>query len=732
MQPLPITFKSRETKYYPCFGPLGISGLWLSVQYPLDCRFLVGDALWHRYDRIERLGTDTWLSSLQCCRRGLIIALSDKWTSVDCGRIRLNREISVAWTQDPYHQEFSGNGLQLHLQLDVFPTAAGNWRFFAPSAVYTLYQDPERLNFLTALSEERFAYPLIMAYNDFLRIAICISRVSLPKFDEAPIRPHKEHRYLQKTDIGSLGFSLSEEQVSLHAYWPYYEGDRSVALDSQWSPASAFYPLSGSNFSVSLSYEILVFEADTFSDAAFLAFKNAASLANPVPVQLPFSLEEARKYRIAALQKTYREWGEDGAGFFFNFDPTRGYDAPPRAFGTSFKAWDTRRCGDLLEYGFTGRQLNAAYILAEACRGEWIDRGRRVVDFFVRNCTVPTGWLYTIYDVSKRRPIYTIGDPQGPVLHYSDLFPKPANYLRSMTEAAFDLLLNYQLHHALGQTAERWLEICRRFADFLIEHQNADGSWYRAYTPEGEPVSSAVWAHRSEFAMKSATAIPIPYLIAFSEVQENSIDQYIAAARRAGLYLLQHNIAYDHYEGGTLDNPNVIDKEAALYTMTALLSLYDCLQERSFLDGALRAAKLAITWNYLWDVPFPPGTPLYQASFRSSGWGGINCVWGGGVVDIYSLFSLRDFYRLYELTGEAFFMRLAELIAYGTQQCLSYPGNLMWFTDIGMQPEGIALSNQGADEGLITKGSFWGSFGWIYSAGIFGLDNYLREKKLMK
>ena len=48
---------------------------------------------------------------------------------------------------------------------------------------------------------------------------------------------------------------------------------------------------------------------------------------------------------------------------------------------------------------------------------------------------------------------------------------------------------------------------------------------------------------------------------------------------------------------------------------------------------AARAGGLALTWNYLWDVPFEPGTRLAGESFKSSGWGGISILWGAGVVD---------------------------------------------------------------------------------------------------
>ena len=49
----------------------------------------------------------------------------------------------------------------------------------------------------------------------------------------------------------------------------------------------------------------------------------------------------------------------------------------------------------------------------------------------------------------------------------------------------------------------------------------------------------------------------------------------------------------------------------------------------------------------------------------------------------------------------------------------------MGFADSGMQPEGFGICPQGLDEGMIKKGDIWGTLGWIYSAGIGGVERYL-------
>jgi len=74
---------------------------------------------------------------------------------------------------------------------------------------------------------------------------------------------------------------------------------------------------------------------------------------------------------------------------------------------------------------------------------------------------------------------------------------------------------------------------------------------------------------------------------------------------------------------------------------------------------------------------------------------------------------------------------VVELIKSGTQQLLSYPGEYYDMVSFGMQEEGFACSNQGADEGMIKKGSTWGSLGWIYAAGTYGLLRGMTQSKVL-
>jgi hypothetical protein len=143
------------------------------------------------------------------------------------------------------------------------------------------------------------------------------------------------------------------------------------------------------------------------------------------------------------------------------------------------------------------------------------------------------------------------------------------------------------------------------------------------------------------------------------------------------------------------------------------------------LAAAHRAASIAITWHSLWEVPNVPGTPVAEAGVSSVGWGGINSVWGAGCTDIYSLFFAADLHRLGLVVGDEALCRVAELVACSSVELLSVPGQLHGLADTGMQPEGMSFCPQGLDDGLIRKGDIWGGLGWPYTAGTYGLQQYL-------
>lgn len=702
----------------------------------MDIRFLDGTHIRRGYDNLARL-LDAYQGTCQIVHAGMRWAVRDTWSLAAADCVHLDRLISVE--PDLQTEDDRGTPTAFHLTLALtLDSLIEDGRPFVPA---NLYESAQLSSGRTAsYSDGRLAYPLAAWYDQQRRSALAIIRSQLAKYDEYRKRERGEGDFPHMTDLGSMFVSRGLDDVRVGADFPYYEGDISSALDSQGSSARAYHPVTGDRMQLGLSYDIVTGEAADFSAAVRWSLGHAIRLSPPKPAELPFSLHDAVGFRLRSCARTYTEWQDGGAGFQLNFDPEGGYDSTAQAFGASFAEHAMQRASDIFEYGFTGRQLNVAWALARNLGGEWLDRGRRACDHFVRHLTTPSGFMFSHYDKAKRRPLFSIGDPDGPVLHYLGTSTEQGSYLRLMTETATDLLLNWELHSQVDRDQPHWLRAAIRLGDFLVRCQNPDGSWYRAYTMAGTGIRGGPWLGDEENS-KSSTAVAIPFLLALAAIDDRALEaadqsdgsvtgvdkgrRYVAAAERAGRFVVDRHVAEDRYHGGTLDNPNVVDKESALLTMSALLGLYQRTRDTGYLTAAERAARVGASWTSLWDVPLVTGTPLGRARVRSTGWGGINSIWGAGVTDIYSLFFLADLADLADLTGDDYFTLIAYLTACGTAQLLSYPEEKFGFADVGMQPEGIAFCDQGVDEGLIAKGNIWGGLGWIYTAGTYGLGGYL-------
>ncbi|OZM75410.1 hypothetical protein [Pseudonocardia sp. MH-G8] len=635
-------------------------------------------------------------------------------------------ELRDVWSADDH-------GVTVHRRLRVGPGAGtvgaalalkahvnDGFRMLVPGAVYSPEQHAGHAE--TVLSEDRIATPAVTARRPDGRV-VGLLRLTPATRDTAPVRTPGGQEFLQDTDIGAVGFSPD----ALHARVPYRNSAGSSALDSDGTPSRAYLPIGPDGGEITVSYRFWTDQMPTFADAAAATVERALAAHGIEPVDPPITLAEAVRLRRDGLARTYREWSGGGAGFVLNFDPDRGYTTPARAFGASFANHEMSRALDILEYGFTGRQLDAAHVLAEHDPEAWLDRGGRVCDFFVATMTTPSGWNHSHYDLARAAPVPPIGGDR-PLLHYLAPSDVTGTYLRLITEPAEDLLHNYLLHRAHGDERPHWRDAVRRTADFLVRVQHPDGSWFRAYTPDGDPITQGSWFGDDGPAARSATAVPVPFLLHAASALPDRADRFRRAAEHACRFVRHAQVDPDEYRGGTLDNPNVIDKEAAHLACRALLALYRATgtSRPELLESAARAAMVAASWTSLWDVPSRPGTRLHRHGVRSIGWGGINEIWGTGVTDIYSLFFLDDLLALSELTGRPLFARVADLIAHGTAQLLAHDGDCYGFADTGMQPEGIAFADQGVDDSLIRKGDTWGGLGWIYAAGTSGLSSWCR------
>ena len=59
------------------------------------------------------------------------------------------------------------------------------------------------------------------------------------------------------------------------------------------------------------------------------------------------------------------------------------------------------------------------------------------------------------------------------------------------------------------------------------------------------------------------------------------------------------------YVGGTPDNPNTVDKEAAIFALYGFNAIHELTGDLKYLKAAEHAANCAMSWTYCYDFAIP-------------------------------------------------------------------------------------------------------------------------------
>jgi len=330
------------------------------------------------------------------------------------------------------------------------------------------------------------------------------------------------------------------------------------------------------------------------------------------------------------------------------------------------------------QMGFIGMQHAAAFQLVRHGRNneqpEYVKRGSDIIQFWVD---------HSFLKESHRLPSTWYAGGWGDRWEED----KYKSFLRNVAEGTFDILCAYELESRYGEPHPDWLAYCQRFADWLLESQSEDGSWNNRYSLEGTPVLDNGPA-------PSGSLFPVPLLLKLHSLTGKQA--YLDAALKAGEFGYREFYVKGVYRGGAVDNPNVMDKEAAMMSFRSFLNLYESTKEDRWLEAAKSAALFSETWTYIWDVPIPSAfyefyKTLFRPGFRSTGIGLVAT--GLSYADWYAARHAGDFYRLYQITGDDHYKHFADILLHNTKQTMDIQGSLAEgrYGRPGLQVEGMDL-----------------------------------------
>lgn len=333
--------------------------------------------------------------------------------------------------------------------------------------------------------------------------------------------------------------------------------------------------------------------------------------------------------------------------------------------------------------GFTGKALETAELLLWASDQPWSGdsagvyrrKGEGLFRQFIKlklNPPVGEG-----FDMNTGQPALAI--------------PKDGQvYLRSFGDDIKATLRAYRREKRAGRDHTDWLTWARQFGDWLLTEQRpADGGIPRSWKPGTGEVADA---------SATSTYNAVPMLLLLSELTKD--DAYRQAAIRAGEYSWQQSGQRFgrgptlRFTGGTIDNPDVLDKEAGTLSLEAYLALYETTKETKWLDRAKAAADFAETWMYAWNVPMPA-----DADDRNLHWKkGVPTVGlqlistGHSLADAYMAFDADEYAKLFRYTGDHHYLDVAKLLLHNTLAMTALPGRTYDLRGPGWQQEHWSLA----------------------------------------
>ena len=623
-----------------------------------------------KYQSIEKTDYGYLLKARITTELGSVFEVQDGYSSKSCGAFCVVRRVEVI-SQDSGQKE---NGFASSVEFtNAFDS--GNYSDFTYFMPSILYKDESllapsamatNLNIEGKLliKETRTGLPLSMIKNKDNGESLALSHFDIEVNVNGNIGGGTVNEVNDKIIYGSIGFSITPS-VGVDFHFPGSEGPTSGDSDG-WS--RRYHSVKSGNVDL-YSVAIIPGHADTHNNETVECFRKGFLYEQPEVDKI--DMEEIYQQNLTLLRDHYKTFGPDYGGEPWSLQL-------PDA---------TSKQGYSSQMGFVGQQTSAGYnYLRNGYRNgvpEDVVKGEKMINFWTSNKINSNYFPIVWWDPGE-------GSNSGSERSY------PC-FLRCMVDGYEGILDAYRMSVAFGHDYDQWKNAILKFGRNLRDAQNADGSFYRAYNKNGS-VFTGTEPAAAKGESKLNTPIAVRFLTKMAEFVEDETEKesFRQSAIRAAEY--SYNEIYDKlgkYVGGTADNANYVDKEAAVFAMYAFTSAYNLTHEEKYLNAAKNATVCSISWMYCFDFAIPSTYENRKINvFQNGGAIGFSFILNGNKcsADNYASYISYAVYKLYVMTGDEFYKNAAILVQNATKMSSDYDGR-MGFRYRALCPEATRIAD---------------------------------------
>lgn len=574
----------------------------------------------------------------------------------DADGIRMERSVFVL-------QAAGGDGgfasyISLGASMD---TAASyeDYEYFIPAM---LYKDTENVAGYAAFSKDTFhgeeamaketrtGLPMVMVRRKATGQTLAIAHIADDISDKASNETLRQRKRCDSLcRYGAVGV-VKQQGIAAAFRYPYLEAPDSYATGN--GKNVCYHPVQKGE---SQHYSLNLFATSTedYNQAMIACYKHHYENLNPriadIDVQTTYQavIQDVSSYvqeRGSGIGLPFAVYVDDGSIFID---------------GSGSEAIN-------FQMGFIGMQIPLAYQMMRYGKQykdeETLQKGIDIMNFWASRCQTESGVVKVWFDTNDFRPY-------------------PA-FLRIMTDGMEGMLDACQIMGKPGDSAadaEKWRQTVLKYADFLLEKQNEDGSFYRAYDYDGNAFTEdnddgLIGDNNTQGESKLNSAVPVRFLVRMYEWTGDR--RYLDSAKRAGGYVLENLYKSGKYAGGTADNPNTVDKEAGMYAVYAYSALYAATGEEQYLRAMEQAVVYSMSWVYTYKFSAVNADGILTGIPTTLGMNdGLSFIaTGHSAVDNMIAYLYYEMFKLYVWTGDEVYYDMSHFIQNNTKQTMDLDG----------------------------------------------------------